>query len=299
MKKILVISPFFYPEPISTGKFNTDMVVALRDKGHTVKVLCFHPFYPNWKVSKSNKNLQGITIIRGGKNNFYSSKTLIRRIVLELSFMFFILRKITKHQKGIDIIIPVFPPSLAFYFLLPFLNKKVKKIGIVHDLQEIYSSKKTGIIFKVFNKVINRIEKKVYSSCNRLIFLSEEMKVFAKVRYQLNEEGLKVQYPFVTIDVFRKKTNDLSSLFHKDKKHIVYSGALGEKQNPIELLKIFQYCSKNLKNVHFHFFSQGSIFNKLKQQNKNPNIYFHDLVPKENIEELYQRSFIQVIPQLP
>ena len=297
MKKILVISPFFYPELISTGKFNTDMVIALRDKGHNVKVLCYHPFYPEWRVTESDKKLKGITIIRGGKNIVFSSKTILRRIVLEFSFMFFVLRKIVKHQKNIDIIIPVFPPSLAFYFITFLLKKETKKVGIVHDLQEIYSSKKKGNIFKFFNKVISHVEKKVYSSCDRLIFLSEEMKIFARDRYQLREEDLKVQYPFVTIDAYKDKKDELSDLFDKDKKHIVYSGALGEKQNPIALYNLFEYCSTKLIKVHFHFFSKGNVFNELKSRNKNLNIYFHNLVSKDNIEEMYQKSFIQIIPQ--
>ena len=47
----------------------------------------------------------------------------------------------------------------------------------------------------------------------------------------------------------------------------------------------------------FHFFSEGSEINKLKKINNNPKIYFHNLVKKENLEELYQKSDIQIIPQ--
>ena len=93
-KNILIISPFFYPEPISTGKFNTDFAIALKDDGHNVTVLCYHPFYPNWKIKESQEELNGIKIIRGGKYLAFSKKTIVRRIILELSFAFFILRKI-------------------------------------------------------------------------------------------------------------------------------------------------------------------------------------------------------------
>ena len=49
----------------------------------------------------------------------------------------------------------------------------------------------------------------------------------------------------------------------------------------------------------FHVFSQGSYFEELKEQNNNDKIKFHPLVPKKNIEELYRRSYVQVVPQLP
>ncbi|MDG1039376.1 MAG: glycosyltransferase [Polaribacter sp.] len=297
-KNILLITPFFFPELISTGKFNTDMIIALRDQGHYVKVLCFHPFYPKWKVEYSNEKLDNIEIIRGGKNNVYTQKNILRRFILEISFSFFVLRKIFKHQKNTDIIIPVFPPSFAFYAVSPFLNKRIVKVGIIHDLQEVYMKGKKGIVYKWIGKIIHHLERKVFKSCDRLIFLSEEMKNIGQEYYQLNASKLKAQFPFVTINPNKKeKLNKLEILLPDHLKHIVYSGALGEKQNPNALINLFNYCSDKLPQLKFHVFSQGFIFEELKKKNINKKIEFHDLVSNENIEELYQRSFIQFIPQ--
>lgn len=294
-KNILIISPFFFPEPISTGKFNTDFAISLKDKGHNVTILCYHPFYPDWKIKKNKSELEGIKIIRGGKNLVFSKKTIVRRIVLEFSFAFFILRNIKKHQKNKDIIIPVFPPSFAFYSILPFLNKKIQKVGMVHDLQEIYSIGKKGFINKIVHFFIHKIEKKCYRSCNKLVFLSKEMKDHAKDLYNLIEKKLEVQYPFITIN--DKLTNDLDYIFNKNFKNIVYSGALGEKQNPYKLYEFFNYASLEMENTYFHFFSEGDEINKLKKENTNSKIFFHPLVNRENLVELYHKSDVQVIPQ--
>jgi len=297
-KRILLISPFFFPEPISTGKFNTDLAMALRDKGNTVTVLCFHPFYPDWNPKKSTTQIKEITIIRGGGNIRYSNKTILRRIILEVWYMLFVFKKIFKLRKKIDIIIPVFPPSLAFYAILPFIKKRIVKIGMVHDLQEIYASNKKGNIQKLIRFVIHKIEKRVFRSCDRLIFLSNEMKDTAKDHYNLGDRKLAVQYPFITYKNDRV-TNDLDDLMPKNLKHVVYSGALGEKQNPKKLYELFNYASEKIENVQFHFFSQGIIHNNLKSQNDNNMIKFHDLVSSKNVEELYKKSTVQIIPQLP
>ena len=58
------------------------------------------------------------------------------------------------------------------------------------------------------------------------------MKKEAKKLYNLAEDKLEVQYPFITIK--DKITNDLESIFDGSKINIVYSGALGEKQNPTQ-----------------------------------------------------------------
>jgi colanic acid biosynthesis glycosyl transferase WcaI len=295
-KKILIVSPFFYPEPISTGKFNTDFVRSLSEKGHEVTVLCFHPFYPSWKSKKSNEQIEGVTIIRGGNSLIYPKKIILRRLVLEVGFAFFVLKKLRKAQKNKDIIIPVFPPSFAFYLLFPFLNRTIRKIGMIHDLQEIYSSNKKGFIHTIVKYGIHKIEKKCFNACDKLIFLSNEMKEEAEKLYQLDPIKSTVQYPFITLK--NNKTNQLSSILKPEHRNIVYSGALGEKQNPRGLYDFFNYASDAIENGVFHFFSQGEVFNQLKAENKNPKILFHNLVPKDNLEELYQKSDVQILPQL-
>lgn len=296
-KNILFLSPFFYPEPISTGKFNSDIALALSKKGHQVTVLCFHPLYPDWKVKKSNDKLHQIKIIRGGKNMFFTKNTVVRRLLLEISYSWFILKNIKKHQRNIDVVIAVFPPSLYLFSIIPFLSKKLKIVGMVHDLQQLYASTKKGFLNRFVTFFINKVEKKCFNACDKLVFLSEEMKNEAEKMYLINTNKCLVQYPFHTLD--GKITNNLSEILKKENKNIVYSGALGEKQNPSELIRFFEFTSDKIDNVEFHIFSQGSIFDSLKVANKNTKIKFHDLVAREHLEELYSKCDLQIIPQKP
>jgi len=298
LKKIVLISPFFYPEPISTGKFNTDFALKLQEEGHQVTVLCSHPFYPEWKTRYSSEKLDGITIIRGGQKIKYSKKTSLRRVVLEIWYAFFILKNIKKHQNKIDIIIPVFPPSFAFYCASFFIKKEIKKIGIIHDLQIIYSSQKKGFLNKMITFFIKRVEKSCFKNCDTLIFLSEEMKNVALNIYKISKSKCQVQFPFTTI-TNKPLSDNLKNILPNNQHNIVYSGALGEKQNPNELLDVYDFISQNLSNSICYFFSQGPIFEELKKRNNNSKIKFYSLVSKDDVQELYARSSIQIVPQLP
>ena len=82
---------------------------------------------------------------------------------------------------------------------------------------------------------------------------------------------------------------------------MVYSGALGEKQNPFKLLSIFQKVVNKRDDICCHFFSNSPLVDTIKKKVtiSNGNILFHDLVPEENLFELYQKSHLQVIPQRP
>ena len=297
-KNILVLSPFFYPEPISTGKYNTDIALKLQEEGHQVTVLCSHPFYPEWKAKYSSEELKGITIIRGGRKIKYPKKTSLRRIVLELWYALFVIKHIKKYQNKLDIIIPVFPPSLAFYCASFFNKSEIKKIGIIHDLQIIYSSQKKGLFNKMITFFIKRVEKSCFKNCDTLIFLSEEMKNIALDIYKISKIKCQVQFPFTTIKE-KPLSNNLKDILPDNQFNIVYSGALGEKQNPEELLNIYDFISEKIPNTICYFFSQGPIFEELKKSNNNNKIRFHQLVRKEDIQELYARSSIQIVPQSP
>ena len=168
---------------------------------------------------------------------------------------------------------------------------------MVHDLQEVYSSNKKGFMNKIIRFFIHKVEKKCYSNCNKLIFLSNEMKEEAKHLYDLEEQKLEVQYPFINLT--GKNSNSLEPILSSEINNIVYSGALGEKQNPLGLYDFFNFASTKMINTEFHFFSQGSVYEMLKNKNKNKKIKFHNLVHKNHLEELYKRSTIQIVPQAP
>ncbi|MCB4807312.1 glycosyltransferase [Tamlana sp. 62-3] len=274
------------------------MAIALRDKGYCVSVLSSFPLYPNWKPERTSEKISGIEIKRGGLYIRYSTNPFLRRAILELWYGIYVLIYVLKNRKSIDFVLPVFPPSLAFYVTSILYKKKTIKIGMIHDLQEVYSNGKRGFLNQVVSYFINKIEGKAFRNCDTLLFLSNEMKETAKELYKLSEDKLVVQYPFANIN--NENTTDiLNNILPQDKIHIVYSGALSEKQNPLGLYAFYDFASKKIENCQFHIFSQGDIFNSLKKSNKNSLIFFHDLVPKESLSELYLKSTVQIVPQLP
>ena len=89
-QQFVILSPFFYPEPISTGKYNSYLAQALVERGHQVTVVCSHPVYPSWRPQPSSVSLPGVHIIRGGANVRYPHRSILRRAVLELWFAHFV-----------------------------------------------------------------------------------------------------------------------------------------------------------------------------------------------------------------
>lgn len=301
---VLLLSPFFYPEKISTGKYNTYLAEELVAQGMRVTVITSHPLYPNWRPEKSDVTLSGMNIRRGGAWLRYPKSALLRRAILESWYAwyavknYFILKSKTTH------VVAVCPPSLFFLLLAPLLPKSCRKIGIIHDLQGVYASKSKGLISRIVHSTIHYVERRCFQACDRLIFLSASMANRAISEYGLDEKKCTVCYPFVALPAKQISAGSaLAHLFDSNKINVVYSGALGDKQNPDGLFAFFGKLVIVRPDISCHIFSAGPHYDRLRNScavlvGGQSAVLFHDLVEPENLDELYARSDAQVIPQV-
>ena len=134
--KVVLVSPFYAPENISTGRYNAFLGKALRERGCDLSVICAYPVYPEWRPNPVQYHEPGVTIVRGGAGLRFPRSAIIRRIILETWFLLFARRK---GQGLIDLsshVIAVVPP-VGF---IPFLPRARRLTVIVHDLQGIMAT---------------------------------------------------------------------------------------------------------------------------------------------------------------
>jgi glycosyltransferase involved in cell wall biosynthesis len=292
-----MLSPFFYPEPISTGRYNSFLAMALAQKGNSVDVICFHPIYPDWHPTHCENELPGVNILRGGEWIRFPKKIILRRAVLELGFLLHFLRYINR-IKTYTHIVAVLPPMLFLPLLRLVADPNIKITAIVHDLQGIMAgvdlNKKSSILLGI----IRILERLVLGCCHKVIALSSSMASFITKSYKIPSSKITICWPFVSVES-QNSPSQLDYLFAKGKKHVVYAGALGKKQNPQGLLSFFLELINRRSDVICHLFSAGPIFETYQRLYKTANkrLKFHNLVPDKDLFELYQRSHIQVIPE--
>lgn len=297
--KVLIISPFFYPEKISTGKYNTQLALALKEAGCGVDVFCSHPLYPKWVPEKSTDGLDGVNIHRGGAWMKYPGAAMIRRMVLEVWFLFFVCASLMFRRNKYDLIISIFPPNLASIFVNIIKGKKAKHVGIVHDIQSVMAGSHESKIRSIINRAVCLLEQASYRSCGKLIFLSESMKSKAEDIYHISSVKRVVCYPFITVKKNGKLKNNLDEIIRYGEINIVYAGALGEKQSPEDLIALLLRIKEVDRSANVYIFSQGDVYNRLKSSYSHKGISFYDLVPESDLTELLEKSTIQIIPQNP
>ena len=278
--KILFISPFYYPEKISSAKYNRHLVDSLL-KRINVDVYCMHPFYPDWKTEKVGC---GKNIFRPNWTPKFPKSILLKRLILEIGFFISTFFYVFKNKNKYDGLICISPPSL---FLMVSIFFK-KKIVIVHDLQSIHSSESTFIL-KFFSSFIRMFEKYLLSKFDIKYFLSNEM-----LNY-VNLSNSFVFYP--SFNVIKKKNLYFENKLNINNKTIIYSGALGEKQNPYKFIEFIKKFVEVNSDFCCYIFSSGPIFEHLKKIISLKNIRFYSLVDDKELFSLYNNEAIHFIPQ--
>lgn len=298
-KRILLLSPFFHPEPIGIGKYNSFLAQSLIRKGYKVEVVCFHPLYPEWRPNHSKADLPGVSILRGGKILRFPKNGVLRRAVLECSFLAYTMRNLPMIRMHTHIV-AVLPPMIYLPMMWIACRPQTKITAIALDVQGIMAGVAAGREHGAVVRLVRIIEAAVLRCCHRVIALSRGMASFLSGTYGLPSSKIGVCWPFVTMNHLDSKGR-LGHLFTQDKKHVVYAGAMGEKQNPDGLVSFFAHLAERNKEIICHVFSGGPNFRYLKRQYENagPGLVFHDFIPERHLYELFQRSDIQIIPEKP
>jgi hypothetical protein len=230
----------------------------------------------------------------------------LRRLKLEAWFAVFAARNLWRLRKRADVVVSVLPPSLFILFLNRILPKRVRRVAVVHDLQGILAAQEKGFVRRAIIHMIHAVESRAFRSQDLCIFFSGDMARIAQQSYGLDPAKIAVQYPSITLPASynaiaaASTAHHLDALFPRDKLHVVYSGALGYKQNSQQLVAFLQAAAERHPGVQFHVLSGGPFYESLRaeyEQKPGPRVLFHPLVAEQDLAELYARSAIQIIPQ--
>lgn len=302
-RRVLLLSPFFFPELISTGKANTHLARALAADGAEVTAICSHPLYPDWIPVPSDAMMEGIKILRGGAGMRYSRRMALRRAVLEVWFAVYAAGQCWRLRKQTEIVISVVPPSLFALCVHAWLPRRIRRIAVVHDLQGVLAGQHESALRRWITGMIRAVESRGFLGQDRCIFFSSDMAKIGQQTYGLDAAKVAVQYPCVTLELAgddQHTATRLESMLPAGQAHVVYSGALGLKQNSETFVAWMQSAARKFPAARFHVFSGGPIFDKLRERNAGDaecRVQFHPLVEERDLAELYARSTIQLIPQ--
>lgn len=286
-KNITFISLNYYPEDTAIGLYSSQWVEYLEDHGFEVSVITAFPYYPQWEIRQEYKNKPRFLREEKGQTKIFRYKqyvpkklTFVKRILHLIDFTigsFFNLYKIKKS----DLVISVVPFTSSVF--LGYIQKKRFKAPLwvhVQDfefdaaLQTGVSNKAKGIFSLLF-----KLEKWLFSKADVASTISQSM--LSKLETKTTSENF-----FLPNWIDEEKINPETAIQHKylksDKKKILYSGNIGDKQDWGTFL---QFCN-DLDESKYEVIIVGDGAKRVWLQEQIENLNIASYYPPVEYEEL-------------
>lgn len=312
--KILKLSPYYFPEQISSSHLTEDLENAYINVGFDIVVHAPTPTrgvsqetFEKYKQIKNEKLHDGhITVHRF--RMFREGRNPIQRVVRYILVNFIQYLKAGK-EKEVDIIVAGSTPptqGLLCSLVKRKLNKKYKRsIPFVFVLQDVFPdslvqagmTRKGSLIWKIGRKVENY----TYANVDRIIVISEDIKqsIIKKGVPELKITVIRNWIDTQDVKPISKENNSLRVELGLDEDifYVVYAGNLGKAQG-VEVLIDAAAQMKSDKSIRFLIFGNGVEEDALKKKIDAlgiDNVKIYPLQPASRVSEVYSLGDVCIV----
>jgi len=308
--KILVYGLNYAPELTGIGKYTAELCSWLTSRGHIVKVIAGHPYYPDWAVAESYDNRKYQTEFRDGVEIVHcplfvpTVPTSKKRILNHVSFSITSAPKVLEQAFRFrpDIIFCVAPS----FFVAPIAILAGSLSGTPRWLHvqdfEIDSAFELGMLAGGrLRRLAATIETSILKQFGRVSTISPKM-VAGLVRKGVAPAQTVEFRNWVDTSAIRPldRMTDYRKQLGLTSDHIValYSGSIAAKQGIESLVTAARTALEINRNITFLFCGNGAMRGKLLAAAEGlANTKFLDLQPEHRMPELLATADIHLIPQ--
>lgn len=308
--RFLFLGLNYKPEMIGIGKYNTEMIDWLAQKGHPCTVVTAYPYYPYWEVQQPYKNLfykkeraaNGMITVYRCPLYVPKKPTGAKRMLQEASFFVTSLLVMIKllFGKKYDYLLTVAPPfHLGLTALLFKWLRGTKVIYHIQDLQ-IEAAKKLNMLKDgpIISAMMS-VERFILKRSDYVSTISPGMihKTASKVNREVisfpNWVDVNRNYPLGDKRGLKKEWG-----LDEDDFVVLYSGSLGEKQG----LSLILDVAEKILNPQVKFVVCGhgahkeTLISRAAQKNLN-NVTFLPLQTREKFNSFLNMADLHLILQ--
>ncbi len=304
----------FTPELTGIGKYTGELSCYLAEQNFHVQVVTGVPYYPFWKIMSGYKNNQFTSEVIAGVKVLRSPLFIPRRLtgssrmLQEFSFLltsFLATFYLLIREKRFQFVIVVAPSILSGLIGIwyRFWNRSTKLIYHIQDLQ-IDAAEELNMIRQPFVlTLLKRVERFILKNASAVSTISSGMKKRILTKCSSIKKTMILPNWVDDSKIFVSACN--SSLLQQlglpvDKKLILYSGAMGEKQGLTVLLDVAKWASKEQPELHFVLSGTGPYANQLREKavaSNYTNMHFIDLQPVDQFNQLLNSVWMHLVLQ--
>lgn len=294
-KDILFLCQFFYPEYVSSATLPYDTAVALKNAGFLVDALCGYPReYAQGENLPKIECVDGIHIHRV-KYVQTGRKSFLGRLINYFSFTLMIFLRLFTLAGYKSVVVYSNPPILPWIASWAKVLFGTKLFFVAYDLYpEIAISTNTLREGNIICRLMNHINKCVYTRADGVIALSEEMKAYILANRNISEQKVHV-IPNWYEDKLDSAAHSGENSFRElvDGRFVVsYFGNMGTAQDMETILGAVRELKDDPKFC-FLFAGHGNKMDTLKETIKNENIgnvYIYDFLKGQSFQDALEIS---------
>lgn len=290
MKKILVISQYYYPEPFKVTQLCEDLV----KKGNKITVLTGLPNYnfedipDKYKKGRNRKEIiNGVEVIRVFE--IARKKKLLRLILNYITFMIFACWQVLKLKKDYDIVF-VYQLSPVVMTIPGILYKKLYKKPLYLYCLDLWPESINNILkskTSLCYKIVKLVSTNIYKAADKISVTSKPFFYYFEKEHDIDKNKLNYIPQSGDDSYLELNLNNINNNII----NFMFMGNIGLIQDIECILKAVEKI-KNLKNYKVHFVGAGAYLEKAKSIAKEKKIQefveFHGYHPIEKMKEFYQ-----------
>ena len=313
-QRILVIGINYSPEPTGIGRYTGDMGAWLSEQGHHVEVVTARPYYPQWKVMGRGRkwffekeSISGVDVLRCP---LYvpSDPTALRRILQDLSFFLSSMAAVTWFLligKRFDTVVSVTPSLLSALSgrWYRFWRRDARSVVRVMDLQADAAGELGMIKSSWLMRIVLGVESLVLKKADWVCPITPAMQRMV-VRKGVDRSKTFVFPLWVDFDRVWPREPDpdlMESLgLPADRKVVMYSGAVGEKQGLEVIVEMALAVREEMPELLFVVCGSGPYTEALKalsERKGTDNLKFLEIQPEDVFIQLLNRAWLHLVVQ--
>lgn len=312
--KVLELSPYYYPEKISSSHLSDDLAEAFANAGFEIEVYSPTPTRGiTEEVYREYKN-KPVEELKNGKIKVYRFKMFREGrnpIVRAARYILVNLIQYSKGKraKGVDVVFGASTPPtqgvLCALVAKKLSKKNKKKVPFVYNLQDVFPDSLVNAGMTSENSLIWKIGRKIedftYKNADIIIVISEDIKNNI-LKKGVPAGKIRVIRNWVDTESVKPVAKSENSLIKElglnaDTFKTVYAGNLGKAQG-IGMLAQAAKLMSGERDTEFVVFGDGAEKETLEREikeNSLDNIKLFPLQPPEKIAQVYSLGDVCVV----
>ena len=300
--EVLIVSQFYWPEPIGTPLYVTDLARWLAKRDTRVTVLTERPYYPEFQLAagyedgqRDKETQDAVTILRV-PTYIPRGGGVVARLTNESLYFARAMGRLVKREVPRATRVVSFCPSILAVLAGQLATRGGgRHVAVVFDIQSGLAAGLGMVRAGFLLRVMRGAETLVLNRVHHIVVLSQEMES------ALRRQGVRRPITVLPIWVDTRKIHPLP-LRRSGSPVVLYSGNLGRKQGLSQVLAMAEVLKTLRPDARVVLRGAGSRFDAVRREIAERQLYnvaLKPLVPAHKLNQSLADGDVHLVPQNP